>query len=264
MCIIIVNKKDNILSDEILTGAFVNNPDGAGFMYSVNNKLKIVKGIFNLEEFKQVYKKLKKIAKSDLVIHCRIATTGLINKTNCHPHKINNTIGMVHNGVSLIDTTKNSKKSDTILFIEKYLKLITSNDLHSITFKKILNDFINIKYQNKLVLMDNTGFINIINETQGFKDNKDNWFSNCNYFLDDISNQKDICSKYEEKEVIKNINKLTFNDFLKIQDTPIINLETLNIVSIEDITNNYDFISLEELSTKLYDKYISKMYMYCN
>lgn len=61
MCIIIAKKKDNRLpSKEELIYSFSHNPDGAGFMYTDNNKVIIDKGYMNFDSF---YKRFEFLCK---------------------------------------------------------------------------------------------------------------------------------------------------------------------------------------------------------
>lgn len=97
MCIAIVKPQNKTISDEYLENCFENNSDGAGIAYANNGKLYIVKGIFDKQKFIQVVRKAEKFAEGDMLIHCRIGTSGLKNKNNCHPHIVNNNLVMIHN-----------------------------------------------------------------------------------------------------------------------------------------------------------------------
>ena len=61
MCIIAIKPKDiDLPSKEYLENCFINNDDGAGFMYTENNKVKIYKGYMTLTLFiNQYYRKSK-------------------------------------------------------------------------------------------------------------------------------------------------------------------------------------------------------------
>ena len=50
MCIIILNKK-GLIDRDILVECNLNNPDGNGLMYSVNDKIHIIKELQNFEVF---------------------------------------------------------------------------------------------------------------------------------------------------------------------------------------------------------------------
>ena len=67
------------------------NPHGAGFMFNDNGKVIIKKGYMNFDDFynELIRTDTKKYLKNrGLVIHFRIATSGLIDKGNCHPYPL--------------------------------------------------------------------------------------------------------------------------------------------------------------------------------
>lgn len=76
MCIAIVKPQGTEISDEYLKNCFENNPDGAGIAYARDGKLYIVKGIFNQNTFIKTVREAEKLAEGDMLIHCRIGTSG--------------------------------------------------------------------------------------------------------------------------------------------------------------------------------------------
>lgn len=135
MCIIVSKEQNqNIPSKKILKNCFTSNPDGAGFMYTSNNKVIIEKGFFTFEEF---YKRLKEVDKAlnlykkSLVMHFRIGTSGGYSEGACHPFPITDNIseiqktqttsklGMVHNGI--ISNFVYGKLSDTQNFVKDFV-----------------------------------------------------------------------------------------------------------------------------------------------
>lgn len=148
MCIIVSKEKyKKIPSKKILKNCFANNPDGAGFMYTNDNKVVIEKGFFTFNEF---YKRLMEVDKSlnlykkSLVMHFRIGTSGGYDKGACHPFPVtDNTneiqktmvitkLGMVHNGI--ISNFVYGKLSDTQNFVKDLvypLLKINSNFLNN-------------------------------------------------------------------------------------------------------------------------------------
>lgn len=134
MCVIAVYNKGLDLNKEELKTCYNNNPDGAGLMYydRVKKKTRIKKGFFSFKEFWKVASQLP--TDIDRVFHFRIATSGAISPSTCHPFALSddykimgkaNTyadIGMVHNGILDDYTPKKgmkSKHSDTMQFIKE-------------------------------------------------------------------------------------------------------------------------------------------------
>ena len=126
MCIIMqIPLGEKIPSLEVFKICAKNNADGMGFMYRRNNVVKINKGYFNVDD---LYKAVKKIKNSDVCVHFRYSTHGLISPGNCHPfpltndvnklqsQKINCEIGIAHNGI-IQGMIVDKSLSDTMVFI---------------------------------------------------------------------------------------------------------------------------------------------------
>ena len=101
MCIIVVQPKNKKISRTTLEICYANNPDGAGYMFSYNGRLFVRKGFFTFDSFYQAYKldHIDNGTHSTFVLHFRIATHGLLDKNNCHPHRISNSLAFAHNGI---------------------------------------------------------------------------------------------------------------------------------------------------------------------
>ena len=83
MCIAILKTKDGNITDEQLLNCFDNNPDGAGLAYTKDNKIIVVKGIFEATQFVEEYHKAVAEADGAMLVHCRIGTSGFKDYTNC-------------------------------------------------------------------------------------------------------------------------------------------------------------------------------------
>lgn len=248
MCIIILNKKNSTLSDDILKNSFLSNPDGSGFAYSINNKLYIIKGIFELDKFIETYKTIKEVSESDILIHCRISTGGKIDKNNCHPHIIHNDCCLAHNGILNIKPTKT--KSDTKVFIDTYLKNFSTDDLMFNTSLIQLIEF-SIGLENKFVLMNNSGQTTIYNQQSGHIDTDNNWYSNLSYKITQTINNYSIID-YQLYDLIES---LTPDDFSEIGSDPYIDLQTLSLYR-EKLFDDSDFMKLSKYSPEIYDYYL--------
>jgi hypothetical protein len=95
MCLIVQGKVKDILRLD-LKSAWNCNPHGAGIV--IPNKMPIaIKGLMSYENF---LSRLRKISASkNVVVHFRYATHGKVNIANSHPHFVDRTSWLVHNGV---------------------------------------------------------------------------------------------------------------------------------------------------------------------
>lgn len=138
MCIIIAKTKTQKAPKiEILKTCFENNPDGAGFMYTDNNRVIIDKGYMTekalIKRYKYLKHKYNNFKNKSLVIHFRISTSGEITGAFTHPFIITDNIkdmkkehtsakiGVAHNGILTDYTPKNKNVNDTMLFIKRFL-----------------------------------------------------------------------------------------------------------------------------------------------
>lgn len=174
MCVIAVYEKDLELNKAELQECFYNNNDGAGFMYYDRDKdaVHISKGYFTFEE---LWAKLEKLPTDiDRVIHFRIATSGAINTSTCHPFPVCDSykrmgrgdtyteIGLAHNGVMHEYTPKlgiKSKHSDTMQFIKTMVHPLGSA-LWNTQVQELLEEHVSgnkfaIVAKDKLVMLGN-------------------------------------------------------------------------------------------------------------
>ena len=178
MCIAILKTKDGNITDEQLLNCFDNNPDGAGLAYTKDNKIFIVKGIFDAKQFVEEYHKAVAEADGAMLVHCRIGTSGFKDYTNCHPHIVSDECVMIHNGILSIDVPKGSKVSDTVLYVEQYLKPLPKDFMLNDGIMSLITDHIGAG--NKFVFLNNHGDFSIANEKAGHWKNGV-WFSNYSY-----------------------------------------------------------------------------------
>jgi predicted glutamine amidotransferase len=178
MCIAIVKTKHGRITDKQLSNCFDNNKHGAGLAYTINNELYVVKGIFNKKEFIDSVREAEQVADGAMLIHCRIATSGLVDADNCHPHVVHDNCVMIHNGILDIDVPRDSDKSDTVIFIDGILRQLPKNFM----FKQYFIDLLAfaIGDYNKLCFLNSNGKFAIVNEDVGeWVDGV--WYSNDSY-----------------------------------------------------------------------------------
>lgn len=179
MCIIIYNKTGKLESN-VINESSKSNPDGAGIMYSLDNKLHVFKNRKNnivIDEYRRVRKMNPDIL---IVLHFRIATDGGVNHENCHPYMVNSNTALAHNGILTNYTSRNTSMSDTRLFIKDILGTIESRVLWRPQILSLVRQAIG--YGNKIVMLRSDGESVILNEHLGYWDEKkNNWFSNSSY-----------------------------------------------------------------------------------
>lgn len=203
MCIAILNTK-NTLTKETLSQCWKSNPDGGGMIYISKGQLITFKEMTNFDKFYKEYAKQRKANKgSNFVLHFRIATSGKIDKTNCHPFNINKNLAFVHNGMISIEQLNNNV-SDTYTFNELILKKLPSTFLNNHAILDLIEAYIG---HSKLVFLDNDNNPSILNEHLGHWDELDNWYSNNSY----------QCTYTKVKAKAKDYSYNYYNDYNKGQ-----------------------------------------------
>lgn len=262
MCIAIVKPQGTEISDEYLENCFDNNKDGAGIAYAKDGKLYIVKGIFDKKQFIKEVRKAEKIAQGSMLIHCRIGTSGLKDKNNCHPHIVNDNLVMIHNGVLDVDVPKNSKVSDTVIFIETYLKKLSKDFVKSEPIMHLIEKAIGDR--NKFAFLNNKGEAFICNAKMGTVEGGI-WYSNDTYsynwdryddFFDrSLEEDAEVYGYFEEY-----IDFLEDEEFEVFGDYPLINKETWEFEPFDNdkVQDTVTYIPLFEYSDNLFYFYLEK------
>jgi predicted glutamine amidotransferase len=168
MCIIVSKEKNKkIPSRQILENCFNSNPDGAGFMYTLNHRVIIEKGFFTFDEF---YNRLMEVddalnlQKKSLVMHFRIGTSGGYTAGVCHPFPVTNNVdelqktetnsklAMVHNGV--ISNYTFGKLSDTQNFVKDFVYPLSKINCNFLNNKNAINLLYQQSAATKLCFLD--------------------------------------------------------------------------------------------------------------
>ena len=271
MCIAIVKTKDGMITDEQLKNCFENNPDGAGVAYSTEGQLYMIKGIFDEDSFIKSVRYAESVADGAILIHCRIATSGLVDETNCHPHVVHNNCVMIHNGVlKNITVPKDSKVSDTVLFVEGILRKLPEDFMFDEGIMNLIE--VAIGGNNKFCFLHSSGEFAIANEDAGDWVNGV-WFSNSSY--------EDAYSRYcygygwgktsttydvdelsltgqEWLDLERKINSLTPDELLRIGPDPVYDYTSKTLKPDWDYEDFEDYENGEYLmnvSDYLYDIY---------
>jgi hypothetical protein len=175
MCIIIANKMKKAITREVFDTCWDNNPDGFGMCYSENKKLFIFKELIEDDKAYQMYLDARKTAQGTVLLHFRIATSGLVDLANCHPFHVSNDLAVCHNGIISINHAIH--ESDTNCFTKRVLRNLPKGFLKVESIRSLLSMSIG---SSRLAFLDNLGNCTIINSNLGV--NKDgNWYSNDTY-----------------------------------------------------------------------------------
>jgi predicted glutamine amidotransferase len=177
MCIAILKPDGEKIKKDRLSTCFTNNDDGAGYMFAKDGTLHFFKGFFKFNEFWKSYvKNVVKNGNPMAAIHFRIKTHGKTNVDNCHPFKINENLGFIHNGIINMVKT-DPKRSDTSMFNDLVLKKLPENFIRNSAITSLIEESIGT---SKLVFLDSKGQYLISNESLGKWDNNV-WYSNTTY-----------------------------------------------------------------------------------
>ena len=126
MCIIAIKPKGKkMFDDNTIKTMYINNPDGAGYMYHDGKCVRIVKGFMTCGELLEDLHS-KDFTGTNLIMHFRIGTSGRNDALNCHPYPIyqknavrcKTDLGIAHNGVLRgYIPPKYAEYNDTQMFI---------------------------------------------------------------------------------------------------------------------------------------------------
>lgn len=180
MCIAILNTKGTTLKKKLLSNCWENNGDGAGILYiDDDSNLQTFKTLDSFEEFYANYIEIKKsYGKSrNMLLHFRISTHGVINKENCHPFIVDESVGFIHNGM-ISNVPDSVQYSDTNMLNRTLLQKLKTGFEQDDEVLEFLDSLIGSG--NKLVFLNNKDEWSIVNEAAGHWKYKC-WFSNDSY-----------------------------------------------------------------------------------
>lgn len=190
MCIIAVKKAGfPTWDEETIRQMFSRNPDGAGLMYRTKKgMIHIEKGFMDIASLLDYVEKHEKtLDKSDVVLHCRISTSGKTDELGCHPYPVyeaNNRISkdvklaMAHNGMlDRYGWVGDKTVNDTQHFIKECLRELPKGFLNSKALCHLIGNAIG---SNKLAFLDENG-IHLFGEFENAKEGY--WYSNHSYAI---------------------------------------------------------------------------------
>ena len=181
MCIIALTTKGKLVKKEKLLNMTRSNSHGFGISWIENGKVKTFKSMDNKKFIeKAIDIQSKFYNESEILIHCRIATSGKTDIKNCHPFPVDNDTVFAHNGVLDEEVAEGTAtKSDTRIFNDRFLKQLKPDFLKTRHMRKIIGELIGS--YNKLAFLtvnkDLPKNAYIINKSQGEIDDGI-WYSN--------------------------------------------------------------------------------------
>ena len=178
MCIIAIKPAGvQFPADTTLSTMWINNPDGAGFMYPSKGKVCIRKGFMNYDSFMDAIDTLKKssadLVNMPIVFHFRITTHGGTKPENCHPFAITDNVailqkpliytdvGVAHNGI--IDIVPREDISDTMEYVVSQLSVIKAINRKFYEQKRFLQ-LIENAIKSKMVFLAGDGTVAKVGE----------------------------------------------------------------------------------------------------
>lgn len=256
MCVILVKERGiELPTKDILESCWKRNPDGAGFMFNDCDKVVIMKGFMTFEEFYlrlQTANEFYHLKEKGLVIHFRIATSGLKDKGNCHPYPISNDnldlrksfitteLGIAHNGIIRSYNGKNNILNDTQLFIKNDLFELNSLDkkfYKNVIFQSMIERLID---GSRLVFLNKKGEIIKLGK----------WFHNGNYYFSNLNhvskntlniNKKPILFDNDLKYFDEENNNFVINDEVVDKDYFDLFIDTLDRLENGDSVYSEDY-----------------------
>lgn len=196
MCVIVVKPKGKELpSENTLKACWRTNPDGAGFMYNnESGTVTICKGFMNFADFYSALEKVNNVQKKGVVMHFRIATSGLVDPGNCHPYPISSdeealrstfidtTIGVAHNGIIATFNGQSKTLNDTQMYIKNVLSDVYRNNKLFYKDDSIMK-LIELSIGSKMAFLTGRGDIYTIGDFK-HTDTDDCLYSNLNHKVD--------------------------------------------------------------------------------
>lgn len=181
MCLLIVAPPGTDIVKDYLENGFHINDDGAGYAFSdhENGVVRIRKGVqTDFDKFwAKISEERRKFQESTFMIHFRMATTGKVDRSNCHPFRVNKALAMAHNGIIGIKNSNLPKASDTFIFNEGVAKGLPEEFYRNQSLMLMMEMAIG---NSKVAFINSNGEHFIANEGMGQWDSGI-WYSNSNY-----------------------------------------------------------------------------------
>ena len=200
MCVICLSHKGvRQPNEQEIRDMWATNPHGAGYMTTKNGRVEIHKGFMDLKDFLRVIKE-ENFTDDDLVVyHFRISTQAGVTPEMTHPFPLSDelddmklldclcSVGIAHNGIISLTSTKNAEYSDTALFITEYLPALI-RDTSDITDKRVKRAIKGL-IGSKMVIINGDGDVAVIGD---FTANADGLMFSNNHFMPTVKKERDF------------------------------------------------------------------------
>jgi len=174
MCILIYKPADAELSREAMLDFYKRNPDGFGVMYLEDGRVVTHKLIAGPKKIRRLYNRVAR--GRECALHWRYATHGLNSRANTHPHRVTDSLYLMHNGVLSQFPGELRGESDTAHFTRELARGFADNGLDTHLaprFKAAMAEIIG--WSNRMIFLSPDGGFQIVNENTGL------WHDGCWY-----------------------------------------------------------------------------------
>src|SRR5579862_9240551 len=176
MCIIIYKPANAALDPSLLRNAYKRNRDGWGLAAITRDGVKIERG-FGPFEAEALVNAAERYYECDLVIHCRIGTSGERSLKNTHPFEVRQGLYMFHNGILNVDRSSDLSQCDSFHAAKMLGECFSDISMPELfaddTYLEKLDDWAG---NSRLVFVDASGVYFVNKELGDWKDGV--WFSN--------------------------------------------------------------------------------------
>ena len=231
MCIIAAKAKGVKMPDKAtIENMWFNNPDGAGFMYMKDGKVRIEKGFMKLKDLEDALSRVNEktnLDETSVVLHFRIATHGGVIPSNTHPFPVSSSMGILqklrcttslgvaHNGI--IDITPRKGVSDTMEYVATQLAPLYKG-VPKFYLNKNLMEMVDNAIKSKLAILNGEGEIYTIGK---FEEDNGILYSNTSYkpyslygkywknvwdeydYLDELEEDNPSSYRYKEERLLR-------------------------------------------------------------
>jgi predicted glutamine amidotransferase len=251
-----------MITDDVIKTMFVNNPNGAGFMFNYNGSVEIHKGYMKVTDLLKALTDVDKrlgLTDKTLVLHFRIGTAGDNSPSNTHPFPVSHSLSclqktrtyvplaVVHNGIISSVSPRNKTISDTMEFIMTVMSPLRKMDAKfylNEDAKKLIYNLSNSKF----AFLDSDGNYSTIGE---FNTVDDVLFSNYSYYPYETYYNRDYWDKYTTDTDVKLMMLLDDDDgYIQLLDGTLISC--IDYLLAEDGTL-YEYDYSKDVAVKSYD-----------
>jgi len=173
MCLIIAREKqgDPEIPESSIENAWNSgNDDGAGisFIDYKHQQVSIIKPIWSLKETIEKVRSIeKKHGNPLMLLHLRLKTHGGRDKQNTHPFRLSKYAAVAHNGVFSGKQFVHKKKSDTRIYLDKYIRKFPADYLRHPGVLNLIEDQIGGYNKLAFIFYGEQPEIKIVNKDQG-------------------------------------------------------------------------------------------------